>query len=83
MLTRLKKVWRMFRGQEEYALTVEESKVLTHVLQILNNRTGYRRANTMLWETIVATPNNTVSEQRLSDVMKSLATKLLKQQDYD
>jgi hypothetical protein len=28
MLTRLKKVWRMFRGQEEYSLTVEESKVL-------------------------------------------------------
>jgi hypothetical protein len=83
MLTRLKKAWRMFRGQEEYALTVEESKVLTHVLQILSNRTGYRRANIMLWETIVATPNNTVSEQRLSDVMKTLSQKLLKQADYD
>jgi hypothetical protein len=83
MLTRLKKAWRMVRGQEEYALTVEESKVLTHVLQILSNRTGYRRANIMLWETIVATPNNTVSEQRLSDVMKTLSQKLLKQADYD
>jgi hypothetical protein len=83
MLTRLKKVWRMFRGQEEYSLTVEESKVLRHVLRTLMNYLGYGSINLNLWNKIMTENDPTLLEDNLSDVMKSLATKLLKQQDYD
>jgi Zn-dependent M32 family carboxypeptidase len=83
MLTRLKKVWRMVRGKEEYALTVEESKVLRHVLRTLMNYLGYGSINLNLWNKIMTENDPTLLEDNLSDVMKSLATKLLKQQDYD
>jgi hypothetical protein len=83
MLTRLKKVWRMFRGQEEYSLTVEESKVLRHVLRTLMNYWGYGSVNLKLWDKIMIENDTTLSESDLCDVMKSLAAKLMKQHDYD
>ena len=94
MITRLKKLIRWWKGTEEFSFTEEERFIFTHVLRIISNpntidwKSGvkpFEKINLVVWESLMANKDRpaTLFEQNLDVVMKDVAQKLLKQQDYD